>query len=235
MPTINSSTPAFAGFPPNGFRFLKGLAANNSKDWFDANRAAYDDGLIEPAKAFIETIGPRLRRFAPTVHAEPRVNGSIFRINRDVRFSKDKSPYKTTFDLWFWEGSKRGFDAPGFFLRLEPKRLLIGSGMHHLEKAGLDRFRAAVVDDKTGRALAKMLDAVRASGPYTVYGAERTTVPRGFDANHPRASLLLHEGLWATYEATTTREAETSDFVDFCVTHFKALSPLNAWLRSVLI
>jgi uncharacterized protein (TIGR02453 family) len=169
MPAIESSSSTFAGFPPEGPRFLKGLAANNNKAWFDAHRAAYDECLIEPGQAFVEAIGPRLRCFAPHVKAEPRVNGSIMRINRDVRFSKDKSPYKTTFDLWFWEGANRGWDMPGFFFRLESDRLILGAGQHHLEKSQLDRFRQAVIDDKTGRALVKMLDAVRAAGPYIIF------------------------------------------------------------------
>ena len=228
------STPAFTGFPAEGTRFLKGLAANNNKAWFDAHRAAYDDCLIEPAKAFVDAIGPRLRKFAPAVKAEPRVNGSIMRINRDVRFSKDKSPYKTTFDLWFWEGENRGWDMPGFFFRLESDRLILGAGQHHLEKQQLDRFREGVVDDKTGRALVKTIDGVRVAGPYSVYGAERKTVPRGFDASHPRASLLLHVGLFAAFEAPTPREVSTPKFVEFCADHFRAMAPINTWLRSVL-
>ena len=228
------STPAFTGFPAEGTRFLKGLAANNNKGWFDAHRAAYDDCLIEPAKAFVDAIGPRLRKFAPAVKAEPRVNGSIMRINRDVRFSKDKSPYKTTFDLWFWEGENRGWDMPGFFFRLESDRLILGAGQHHLEKQQLDRFREGVVDDKTGRALVKTIDGVRVAGPYSVYGAERKTVPRGFDASHPRASLLLHVGLFAAFEAPTPREVSTPKFVEFCADHFRAMAPINTWLRSVL-
>jgi uncharacterized protein (TIGR02453 family) len=230
MPTQSS----FSGFSPDGLRFLEGLAANNNKAWFDAHRAAYDESLIEPAKAFVEAIGPRLRRFAPNVQSEPRVNGSIMRINRDVRFSKDKSPYKTTFDMWFWEGQDRGWDIPGFFFRLEPKRLILGAGQHHLDKEKLDRFREAVVNDKTGRALVKALDRVRESGPYSVYGAERKTVPRGFDAAHPRASLLLHEGLFASFEAPPPHELATPKFVEFCAGHFRAMAPFNAWLRSVL-
>lgn len=234
MPTTKALAQPFAGFPAEGFRFLKGLAAHNSKQWFDEHREAYEECVLEPAKAFVEALGPRLRKFAPAAKAEPRVNGSIFRINRDVRFSKDKSPYKTHLDLWFWEGEKRGWDAPGFFMRMYGDRLILGSGMHHLEKTPLERFRRAVVDDKTGRALLKTLDAVRAAGQYTVYGAERKTVPRGFDAQHPRASLLLHEGLWAAFESPVPREAGSTAFVEFCANHFRAVAPVNAWLRSVL-
>lgn len=81
---------------------------------------------MAPAKAFVEAIGPKLKAISKTLNAEPHVNGSIFRLNRDVRFSKDKSPYKTTLDLWFWEGSERSWETPGYFLRLMPKTFIAG-------------------------------------------------------------------------------------------------------------
>ena len=97
----------FTGFPPETFAFLTGLIQNNTKQWFDDHRSDYDQYWVEPAKDFVAGIGPKLRAFAPNVNFEPKINGSIFRINRDVRFSNNKRPYKTTLDLWFWEGEKR--------------------------------------------------------------------------------------------------------------------------------
>jgi len=92
------STPAsttFAGFPPEGLAFLDGLARDNTKAYFDAHRATYESALLEPAKAFVVALGEELHtRVSPAIRAEPRVNGSILRINRDTRFSADKTPYK---------------------------------------------------------------------------------------------------------------------------------------------
>src|SRR5947208_986392 len=99
------ATASFAGFPPAGLQFLAGLQANNNKTWFDANRADYDTGLIAPARQFVVDLGAKLReQVSPRIHAEPRTGGSLMRINRDTRFSKDKSPYKDYLGLWFWEG-----------------------------------------------------------------------------------------------------------------------------------
>src|SRR5664279_4905169 len=84
----------FAGFPAATFEFLNGIAANNEKTWFDAHRGLYDAGYVEPAKAFVTAIGPKLREISPNVQFEPKVNGSLGRVNRDIRFSKDKRPYK---------------------------------------------------------------------------------------------------------------------------------------------
>src|SRR5438876_5955775 len=93
-----------AGTPAEGIQFLRDLRANNNKAWFDAHRKVYEEYLLEPAKQFVLDAGERLRKIAPGIHAEPRVQGgSILRINRDTRFSKDKSPYKNHLDFFFWE------------------------------------------------------------------------------------------------------------------------------------
>src|SRR5918998_456518 len=114
-------------FPRATLDFLTDLRANNSREWFDANRARYERDLVAPAKAFVTAAAPLLDRLAPGISAEPRVLGSIFRINRDTRFSPDKRPYKAHLDLWFWHG-RRSDAASGLFLRLTPDELSVGAG-----------------------------------------------------------------------------------------------------------
>lgn len=219
----------FEGFPDGTLRFLRGLAKNNSKAWFDAHRSDYDAFYVDPAKSFVESIGPRLQKVSKTIRYEARVNGSLFRINRDVRFSKDKTPYKAHLDLWFWEGDRRGWESPGFFFRLAPTKLILGAGMHQLSKEQLGTYRDAVVDERSGKALTKVAEQLRRTG-YEVGGATRKTVPRGFDPSHPRASLLLHEGLFATRESDVPRSVGAPNFVDECIAHFRAVAPVSKWL-----
>jgi uncharacterized protein (TIGR02453 family) len=221
---------SFQGFPRETIRFLRDLSRNNEKAWFDAHREDYQEHYVGPALAFIASIGPRLQKISPSVTYEPKVNGSLFRINRDVRFSKDKRPYKDHLDLWFWHGDKRGWESPGFFFRLLPDRLILGAGMHRFEKTQLDAFRAAVVDARAGKSLAKAVAEVGAAGPYKVGGASRKSVPRGFDPAHERAGLLLHEGLFATFEGKPGAVLETTGFVEFCVGHFRTMWPVSRWL-----
>jgi uncharacterized protein (TIGR02453 family) len=219
----------FSGFPNGTLDFLRGLAKNNKKAWFEAHREEYETFYVETAKAFVSAIGPRLQKISKTVHYEPRVNGSIFRINRDVRFSKDKTPYKPHLDLWFWEGDDRGWETPGFFFRLEPTKLILGAGMHQFSKEKLERYRKAVVDDRAGRALVKLKNELERDG-CKIGGVARKTVPRGFDPAHPRASFLLHEGLHATFESAVPRTIKTPAFVDECVERYKAAAPISKWL-----
>lgn len=222
--------PAFAGFPKRTATFLRGLTKNNDKAWFDARRADYDASYVEPAKSFVAAIGPRLQKISPTVDFAPKVNGSLFRVNRDVRFAKDKSPYKNHIDLWFWHGARRGWGAPGFYFRMFADHLILGSGMHKFEKTQLDAYRRAVADDEAGEALAETLEKVRAAGLYEIGGDTRKTVPRGFRPSHPRAALLLHEGLHASINTKAGRVVETPEFVDYCLGHFEAMWPISKWL-----
>ena len=225
----------FDGFTDETFRFLAELTANNEKTWFEANRGRYEAHYLAPALAFIEAIGPRMRAELPgEVQFEARVNGSLFRINRDVRFSKDKTPYKNHIDMWFWQGERKGWESPGYYVRLLPDEIILGGGMHSFSKPGLETFRRAVMNEAQGAALEAAVAAVTKAGTYAVMGESRKTVPRGYDALHPRARYLLFEALNANLETPIPSIAASSGFVDYCLGHFRALSPINHWLAAVM-
>jgi len=125
---------AFAGFPREGLEFLEGLAKDNTREYFDIHRDTYQSALLQPAKDFVVALGEELQaRVAPGIRAEPRINGSILRINRDTRFSADKRPYKEHVDFWFWEGGAPSRERPGLFMRLRPATVTLGAGMHRFE------------------------------------------------------------------------------------------------------
>jgi uncharacterized protein (TIGR02453 family) len=221
----------FMGFPPEGIEFLRGLEAENSKTYFDKRRDVYEAALLEPAKDFVIDLGAELaRRVSDGIRAEPKVNGSIFRINRDTRFSKDKRPYKTHLDLFFWEGDGRSRDRPGFFFRLAPGVVILGAGKHRFEGAALDAYREAVLADGTGEALEQALAATEEMGRIKVGGASLKRVPRGYDAAHPRAELLKHDGLYVWTESRTPSVVSSSRFVPWCAERFERLTPVHRWL-----
>lgn len=139
---------AFSGIPKGTVKFLSELSRHNEKSWFDAHRADYDEFFMAPAKELVEALAKPLKKLDPKLQALPRVNGSILRINRDVRFSKDKRPYKDHLDLFFWSGAKKGWDSSGFFFRLTLNKLLLGCGMHGFMPPVLARYRNNVLDDK---------------------------------------------------------------------------------------
>ena len=220
----------FTGIAPEGFAFLEALEADNSKRTFEANRSAWEGGLLEPAKELVLELGEELRRrVSGGIHADPRVNGSIFRINRDTRFSKDKTPYKTHLDLFFWEGEGRSRECPGFFVRLTPRAIVLGAGVHHFAPAQLDRFREAVAADRSGDELETALAAVRKAG-LEVGSEGYKRVPPGWPSDHPRAVLLRHDGLVAWREESLPKAAASGRLVGWCAERLERAAPVHRWL-----
>ena len=156
--SINS----FQGFPSGTLKFLRGVRKNNSKKWFDAHRSDYDEYFVGAAKQFVVAVGAKLEKIIPAIVTEPKINGSIFRINRDVRFSNDKRPYKDHLDFAFWEGEKRASSSSLFF-RLSPDGFVVGAGYHACPQL-LNAFRGAVADSESGKSLAGLARKLRKSG-----------------------------------------------------------------------
>jgi uncharacterized protein (TIGR02453 family) len=226
----------FEGFPAEGLRFLRDLATNNNKPWFDANRETYVNALLEPGRDFVEALGERLQTLGKYVNFDPRVGGSVGRIYRDTRFKKDKRPYKDHLDFWFPQGLSGGWDNPGFWLRLTPDAVHLGVGTHWLHDGEtLTRFRQAVADPRRGAALSRALTKVRTAGDYRIEGEHYKRVPKGFPTDHPRADLLRYHSLTAyTSLEPLPPEVHTAGFVDLCLGHFKVMAPVQRWIYAVL-
>lgn len=219
----------FKGFPKGIVNYFDQLSHNNNKEWFDENRSDYDNLVLEPAKHFIVEMGEKLKTIVPNIKAIPQVNKSLFRLNKDVRFSKDKTPYKTHLGIWFWEGEKKRMECPGFYFHLEPGKLMLGVGMHIFPKEIMTPYRESVVHDKYGKELKSAVDQVLKSG-YLIGTKHYKRVPQGFDANHPNVDLLLHNGLTAMTESDIPDVIFNEGIIDHCLNHYKAMSPIHKWL-----
>jgi uncharacterized protein (TIGR02453 family) len=181
-----------AHFGPEHFRFLTELKRNNRRDWFEANKQRYEDQVREPARRFIVDIAPALRRLSPHFLADPRpIGGSLFRIYRDVRFSKDKSPYKTHTGIHFRHSAGKDVHAPGFYLHLEPDNVFVAIGIWHPDGTALARIREAIVTDPAG--WKRILDAKRFREHYELGGDMLRRPPRGYDPEHPLIEDLMRK------------------------------------------
>lgn len=224
----------FSGFPRAALEFLADLAENNDKAWFQANRAAYEEHLLAPARACVTVLGPRLQALVPNIHAEPKVNGSIMRINRDTRFSRDKSPYRPWLGLWFWQGEGPSRQRPGFYFQLGAETLILGAGTHTMSPVQMKAFRNAVVGEESGPALREIVDALTAGDAFDIGGRHYKRVPRGFDADHPNAKLLLHNGLYAGRAVPVPAALHLPAAVDYCANVYEKMAPLMNWLAPVI-
>ena len=204
----------FTGFPPETIQFLAALSKNNSKQWFDAHRSDYDDYWVAPAKAFVGAAGEALQDLAP-VEAQPKVNGSIFRINRDVRFSADKRPYKDHLDFWFWEGERKTAIS-GFYLRITPNAVGVGVGAHGFDKDRLAAYRAVTALER-----AKI----------EVKGEHYKQLPRGFEAaDEFTGRMLRFNALWTGEDTSAPKVFTSSRFVSWAMTRWAKAEPLHRWL-----
>lgn len=222
----------FKGFPKEAVSFFTGLAENNGKLWFDERKKDYERFVLAPARAFVEAMGPRLKKISPGVIADPRINQSLFRIYRDARFSKDKRPYKTHLGILFWEGGAKRMECPGFYFHLEPPDLMLAAGMYVFSRPLLEVYRNSVVHPKQGPALARAVKEVTARG-YAVGGSHYKKVPHGFDPSHKNAALLLHDGLFAMTEERIPRELYSSDLLDYCERKWREMAPIHRRLKQM--
>jgi uncharacterized protein (TIGR02453 family) len=170
----------FAGFPDDLFGFLNDLKKNNNREWFKANKPRYTESVVNPMCEFIACMAPRLQRISKHYTADPRPHGgSMFRIYRDVRFSKDKSPYKTHAACQFRHQAGRDAHAPGFYVHLAADGLFFGGGIWTPPSAHLGKIREQIADSPVAWSRIIGAAAVRKHGG--LKGDQLKRAPRGFD------------------------------------------------------
>ena len=224
---------SFSGFPKETVEFLAALRHNNTKAWFDAHRDHYETYYLEPAKAFVEAAGEAIRQFNPKVVAQPKVNGSIWRINRDIRFSADKTPYKDHLDISFWEGDRKTA-VSGYFFRITPEGIGLGVGAHGFDKERLAAFRDAVVDTRKRNRLLKAA-AVTTKAGYPIHGQHYKRLPRGYeDAPDAAHELLRHNALWVGLDEPHPKSLSSKAIVGWTTRRWEKLDPLHRWLVDTL-
>lgn len=170
---------AFTGFPKDALAFLRELERNNDRAWFEQRRERYESSVRAPALAFIAAMAPELAKISTQFVADPR---SLMRIHRDVRFSADKSPYKTNIGIQFRHAAGKDVHAPGIYFHIEPGRCFVGAGLWHPEPEALAGIRARIVEH------AKDWQRVRHDPKFTKQwtpsGESLARPPRGFDPEH---------------------------------------------------
>lgn len=223
----------FAGFPTDLPEFLSDLGKNNSKDWFAANRDRYEASYLGPAKAFVEAMAEPLAEFGSSFNADPRNNGSILRIHRDTRFSKDKSPYHTYLRIIFWQGSGKSRESTGLFFGIDSEGVFVGGGMHGFGPEQLSRYRSALDQPAKARALEAAINEAQACG-HSLGEPHLKRVPKEVSANHLHAELFKYKGLYAGAHSAIEPWLFSSDIVETVMTHFRAARPLQAWLAEVV-
>jgi uncharacterized protein (TIGR02453 family) len=217
--------------PDEGLAFLEDLEERNTKAFFDANRAVFKEQVQAPFAALVEAAAARLRRIVPGL-GQPKV----FRIYRDLRFSKDKTPYKTSMSASVpsrpaGEGDGQGI-ATGFYVNVGPAGLYAASGLYHPARPELERVRAAVGDPATGPELEAIL-AKAAGSHLEPYLGPLRRMPKAWPPDHPRAGLLKARSLLLNRQHPRAPWLQTAELLDHLLADWKAMVPFNRWLERV--
>ncbi|SLK00691.1 DUF2461 domain-containing protein [Arthrobacter sp. P2b] len=202
----------FQGMPAGAFGFYAELQDNNNREWWLEHKDSYQSLVRDPLASLLEELEPR---FGP---------GKIFRANRDVRFSLDKSPYKTAQGAF-----ASGQEGVGYYLQISAAGLLVGGGYHSHSPAQLARYRNSVDASGTGESLRHIVEAVTAAG-FAVEGERLKTVPRGYASDHPRAELLKHKSLAASVDLGQPEWLESPAAVPEIARLWEELRPLVDWV-----
>jgi len=225
-------------FTTASLTFLRGLARHNRRDWFEAHRRDYEAAIQGPIRALVEEMDVRLARLAPEIVGDPR--RSVFRIYRDIRFSRDKSPYKTHVACWFFHrdashrvGQESHGGGAGFYFHVQPGSSLTAGGLWMPPRPALDRIREAMVAKPAGFTRIVSAAAVRRRFGELDDEAVLKRVPRGYAENHPAARWLRYRS-FTMGRMLSDREVLGPRLLDAVERDYALLLPLVRWINAAL-
>ncbi len=215
-------------FTRDGLRFLEELKSHNEKAWFEANKSRFETGVRDPAMKLVTDIAPKLKKVSKHFVADTRSNGgSVSRIYRDTRFSKDKSPYKTAMFIHFFHGGASDEARPGLYLHIEPGGSTVGGGIWNPAPAALEKIRRAIVDSPAQWKKARA--GAEADVGCTMRGESLKRVPKGFDPEHPFAEDLKRKDFGLSLPLSDA-VVTGGDLIGEIERGFKASSPVVAFV-----
>ena len=225
-------------FSDRSLAFLRGLARHNRREWFEQHRADYEASLLAPMRDLVEDMDVRLARLAPEIVGDPK--RSIFRIYRDVRFSKDKSPYKEHFACWFFHrdashrvGQESHGGGAGFYFHFQPGSSLNAGGIWMPPPEALDKLRDALAAKPTAFERAVTDRAVRRRFGELDEDAVLTRVPRGYAPDHPAARWLCYKS-FTVGRALSDAQMTSARLPSLVAEDFAVMRPLVRWLNGAL-
>ena len=223
---------SFNGFPNEFFSLYRKLKKNNNREWFNENKPGYFEAVVNPMSEFIIAVAPRLHKISSYYVADPKPHGgSMFRIYRDTRFSKDKTPYKTHAACHFRHQAGKDAHAPGFYAHFELDRLFFGGGIWRPPHSHLNAIRECIVDNPAEWAKIKSAKAVKDRGGIEGDGLKRP--PRGFDPEHRHIEDLKRKSFFLMTEAEPEL-LKSGDLVNEVAAAFRAASRLNRFVTEAL-
>jgi uncharacterized protein (TIGR02453 family) len=221
----------FKGFSKQMLHFLSQLDRNNSRTWFDSHRMEYEQYIMIPSRLFVVAMGKKIKKISRNINAIPLVNKSLFRINRDIRFSQNKNPYNTNLGILFWEGNgRKRTECSGFYFSINATSLFLGAGIYTFSPLLLKIYRNTLTVLSACRELKKAITRVNESRLFTIGGKKLKKVPHGYPVNEENKELLKRKGIYASYESGIPDVFHNEEILDFCLEKFMRMAPIHRWL-----
>ena len=186
----------FNGFSKKGTKFLEDLSKNNTKAWFEDHRHIWEDEIRKPTEAFVEEMGETLQILVPTINYNPKVGASLFKIYRDVRFSKDKTPMKSKIGILFWQGSGHRMQSSSFYMHFNKDEYFIASGIRNFKPPMLKTFKEYIKEEKHREELHNILEDLKQKG-YSLPEYKFKRLPQGFSKNDKYIELALYGAMYS--------------------------------------
>ena len=223
--------PPFEGFPVEGVEFMKRLKRNNNRPWFEKHKEEYESYIKLPMQSLIAALQPHFLRFAPEFDLNPKK--SLFRIYRDIRFSNDKTPYKTHAAAHFvLRGKPKGVEGSGYYLHIEPGQVFLGGGIYMPDGDQLKNIRRSI-DANADRFLSILRSKKFISTFKQLEGEKLKRIPKGYDADHPMAEWLKQKQffVWVEWPEASCRREE---FINKVAAVYEAATPLVRFLNEAM-
>ncbi|MFK7768861.1 MAG: DUF2461 domain-containing protein [Mariniblastus sp.] len=218
----------FEGFTPDTLKFFKQLSKNNNRDWFAENKPWYEEAVLNPALELVKEIEKPLKKVSPHFTAIPKKSGgSLMRIYRDIRFSKNKTPYKTNLGVHFRHEVGKNVHAPGFYFHIDKDEIFIGAGIWRPDSPTIKKIRALIDDD--AKRWKRVTRAKVFRDEFELSGDTLKRPPRGYDEYHPQIADLKRKD-FVGVTTLDTKELYSPKLIDALVSRFKKAMPFVRFL-----
>jgi uncharacterized protein (TIGR02453 family) len=219
----------FNGFSKKGIEFLTDLKNNNTKIWFESNRDIWENEINQYTKDYVEEMGETLQILVPTIKFKPKVGGSLFKIYRDVRFSKDKTPMKSKIGTIFWQGNGHKMQSSCFYMHFDIDTYFVASGIRNFKQPMLKTFREYLQNEKHRESLHYIIENIKSKG-YNIPEPKFKRVPRGCDINDTYSYLYFYGAMYAFIEFDIDNTFYTFDIVTKIFNIYNDMQDIQKWV-----
>ena len=224
----------FNGFKKEAIEFLIDLEMNNTKVWFENNRHIWEENILKPNVAFVEEMGETLEMLVPMINAKPKVSGSLFKIYRDTRFSKDKTPMKDKIGIIFWQGSRHRMQSASYYIFYNIEQYYIATGIRTFKPPLLKAYRKYIQNKTNAKNLHEILEDIKAKG-YQLPEQKYKRLPQGFKEDDEYSYLSKYNAIFGFQTYPIDDVFFTEEILDKTFKVYQDMDDLRQWLYELTL